>query len=139
MGPLSPALHGSNFQRATGENDGFRPWRRKCPEAGNVCIVSVLGRQPGWNDARACRPRNVERITIRPPVLLLQPGVFSFGLMKNRDVGIGVRPQFEEVLERLSGFRLVACERGAATAPDKTVNRTVPTRGGSDPFRRWKG
>src|SRR6266571_5629683 len=99
-GPLSPALHGSNFQRAT---DGFRPWRRKCPEAGNVCSAggSLAGMTLG-----ACRPRNVERITIRPPVLLLQPGVFSFGLMKNRDVGIGVLPQFEEVLERLSGFRL---------------------------------
>jgi len=75
------------------------------------------GRQPGWDDARACRPRNVERITIRPPVLLLQPGVFSFDLMKNRDVGIGVLPQLEEVLECLSGFRLLACERGAACQP----------------------
>ena len=47
-----------------------------------------------------------------------EPGVLGFGLLQNRDVGIGVLPQLEEVLERLSGFRRLACERGAACQPE---------------------
>src|SRR5438132_2024587 len=46
-----------------------------------------------------------------------QPGVFRSGVLKNRDVGVGVLPQAEEVLERLSGFRPVARERGAVRHP----------------------
>ena len=50
-------------------------------------------------------------------VLSPQPGVFRFGLLKNREVRVGVLPQFEEVLERLFGFRRVAREREAARHP----------------------
>src|SRR5579859_7724460 len=48
------------------------------------------------------------------PLCSPKPGVFRFSLLKNRDVGVGVLPQFEEVLERLFGFRRVAGERGGA-------------------------
>jgi hypothetical protein len=40
--------------------------------------------------------------------------VFAFGLLKNRDVWVGVFPQFEEVLKRFFGFRRFARERGGA-------------------------
>ena len=46
-----------------------------------------------------------------------QPGVFRSDLLKDRDVGVGVVPRFEEVLERLLGFRRVARQRGAARRP----------------------
>src|SRR2546430_2083989 len=40
--------------------------------------------------------------------------VFAFGLLKTRDAGIGILPQFEEILVCFSGFRRVARECGAA-------------------------
>jgi hypothetical protein len=51
-----------------------------------------------------------------PSVLLLQLGVFRFGLLKNNDVGVGILPQLEEVLERRSGFRRVARKREGAAS-----------------------
>ena len=45
---------------------------------------------------------------------LWEPGVFRLGLFEDRDAGVGVLPQFEEVLEGLPGFRRVAFERDAA-------------------------
>ena len=41
-------------------------------------------------------------------------GVFRFSLLKNRDVAVGVLLKFEEVLERLFGFRRIAGKRAAA-------------------------
>src|SRR5689334_11832782 len=46
-----------------------------------------------------------------------QRGVFRSGLLKNRDVGVGVLPQFQKVLERLFGFRRVSSEREGARHP----------------------
>ena len=44
----------------------------------------------------------------------MQLGELGFSLLGNRDVRVGVLPQFEEVLERLFGLRRVARERRAA-------------------------
>src|SRR5258706_15556243 len=67
-----------------------------------------------WSRARAAQNTPAE---VRHSVLSPQPGVFGFGLLKNREVRVGVLPQFGEVLERLFGFRRVTSERGGARDP----------------------
>ena len=39
---------------------------------------------------------------------LLQPGVFRLGLLKDRDIGVGVFPESEEILVGSLGFGLIS-------------------------------
>ena len=67
-----------------------------------------------WSCARAAQNTPAE---VRHSAPSPKPGVFRSGLLKNRDVGVGVLPQCEEVLKGFSGFRRVAREhRSAHTA-----------------------
>jgi hypothetical protein len=50
----------------------------------------------------------------RPGRMLMERGVFRFGLLENRDVRISVFPEGEEILVGSAGFRGVARERGGA-------------------------
>jgi hypothetical protein len=59
---------------------------------------------------------------------LAQPGVFRLALFEDRDVGVGVLPQFEEVLERLLGFRRVARELETARHPQ--IRERIVTHAG---------
>jgi len=128
-GPLSPALHGSNFQTATRENDGFRPWRRKMSRGRERLY---RGRQLGWNDARGLPPAQ-RRANHNSSAGSLTA---AWRIQLWPDEESGCRDRRPSTIRRSPGtpFRLSPSRlraRSRVPGPGKTVNRTVPTRGGS--------
>jgi anti-sigma B factor antagonist len=50
--------------------------------------------------------------------LCLQLGVFSFGLLEDRNIGVGVLPHLEEILVRRLGLGVIARENVSAAKPE---------------------
>src|SRR5258708_6121778 len=70
------------------------------------------------------RQRGPDYFLLNAEAELRQLGEFSSGLREDRDVGVGVLPQCEEVLEGSPGVCRVARERGA-TRQTQVRNRIV--------------
>jgi hypothetical protein len=71
------------------------------------CTRTLVGVQSQQRSSKATRNAGVIRRS-------LQLGVFRLGLLEDRDVGVGVFPEGEEILVGFSGFRRVASQLGGA-------------------------
>jgi hypothetical protein len=68
----------------------------------------VFSSASSWKCAIAAQSLWVHEVVMRPCCGLSQLSVLSFGLLVDRDVGIGILPQREEILIRLARGRSVA-------------------------------